>query len=117
MISKVKMQEKIQKFQDFNICPNILHIDADAGGIALALLHLSAGMLKRSDKSKLFKYLIKSIDKNVHESVYKTLICHEKMCLFWFLAFYDLTEYIEYNNKQRCKYSHSPMRLDLVFGL
>ena len=20
------------KFQDFNICPNILHVDADAGG-------------------------------------------------------------------------------------
>ena len=31
------------KFQDFNICPNILHVDADAdadaGGIAIALLH------------------------------------------------------------------------------
>ena len=31
------------KFQDFNICPNILHAeadaDADAGGIAIALLH------------------------------------------------------------------------------
>ena len=29
--------------QDFNICPNILHVDADtdadAGGIAIALLH------------------------------------------------------------------------------
>ena len=37
------MQEKIQnlrlKFADFNICPNILHVDADAGGIAIALLH------------------------------------------------------------------------------
>ena len=30
------MQEKIH---DFNICPNILHADADAGGIAIALLH------------------------------------------------------------------------------
>ena len=43
MISKVKMQEKIQrlKFHDFNICPNILHVDADADadGIAIALLH------------------------------------------------------------------------------
>ena len=43
-MSKVKMQEKISeklKFQDFNICPNILHADADtdAGGIAIALLH------------------------------------------------------------------------------
>ena len=31
------------KFQDFNICPNILHVDAnadaEAGGIAIALLH------------------------------------------------------------------------------
>ena len=29
------------KFQDFNICPNILHVDADtdADGIAIALLH------------------------------------------------------------------------------
>ena len=31
------------KFHDFNICPNILHVDvdadADAGGIAIALLH------------------------------------------------------------------------------
>ena len=33
------------KFQDFNICPNIFHVDADrdsdaeAGGIAIALLH------------------------------------------------------------------------------
>ena len=39
------MQEKIQrlKFHDFNIFPNILHVDADAnadaGGIATALLH------------------------------------------------------------------------------
>ena len=39
------MQEKIQrlKFHDINICPNILHADADAdadeGGIAIALLH------------------------------------------------------------------------------
>ena len=45
------MQEKIQKdFHDFNICPNILHADADtdadAGGIAITLLHLSAGALK-----------------------------------------------------------------------
>ena len=35
------MEEKIQKtlkFQDFNICPNILHADAD-GGIAIALLY------------------------------------------------------------------------------
>ena len=43
IISKVKMQEKIQrlKFHDFNICPNILHADADAdaGGIAIALLN------------------------------------------------------------------------------
>ena len=45
MISKVKMQEKIQrlKFHDFNICPYILHADtdadADAWGIAIALLH------------------------------------------------------------------------------
>ena len=30
-----------EKIQDFNICPNILHMDAnaDAGGIAIALLH------------------------------------------------------------------------------
>ena len=31
------------KFHDFNICPNILHVDADAdadtGGIAIAFLH------------------------------------------------------------------------------
>ena len=45
------MREKIQrlKFHDFNICPNIVHADAnahadadadaDAGGIAIALLH------------------------------------------------------------------------------
>ena len=38
------MQEKNTerlKFQDFKICPNILHADADAdaGGIAIALLH------------------------------------------------------------------------------
>ena len=55
MISKVKMQEKNKKrlkFQDFNICLNILHVDtvahtdADARGIAIALLHLSAGTLK-----------------------------------------------------------------------
>ena len=40
MISKVKMQEKNTerlKFHDFNICPNILHADAnaDAGRIAI----------------------------------------------------------------------------------
>ena len=49
MISKAKMKEKLKKdkFQDFNICPNILHVDAntdadadmDAGDIAIALLH------------------------------------------------------------------------------
>ena len=45
IISKVKLQEKIQrlKFHYFNICPNILHADADgdtdARGIAIALLH------------------------------------------------------------------------------
>ena len=36
------MQEKNTerlKFQDFNICPNILYADADNGGIAIALLH------------------------------------------------------------------------------
>ena len=41
------MQEKIQKdlVQDYNICPNILQVDADAGtdadagGIAIAPLH------------------------------------------------------------------------------
>ena len=40
------MQEKKTerlKFQDFNICPNILHVDADAdadvGGKAITLLH------------------------------------------------------------------------------
>ena len=27
------------KFQDFNICPNILHADAEAGGIAIAPLY------------------------------------------------------------------------------
>ena len=38
------MEEKIErlKFHGFNICPNILHVDADAdadaGGIAIALL-------------------------------------------------------------------------------
>ena len=46
------MQEKNTerlKAQDFNIFPNILHVDADtgtdAGGIATALLHLIAGKL------------------------------------------------------------------------
>ena len=50
MISKVKIQKNTErlKFQDFSICPNIKHADADAdaGGIAIALLHLSAGALK-----------------------------------------------------------------------
>ena len=34
------MQEKIQMdlYSMTNICPNILHADADAGGIAIALL-------------------------------------------------------------------------------
>ena len=48
IISKVKMQEKNTerlKFHDLNICPYILHADADARGIAIALLHLSAGAL------------------------------------------------------------------------
>ena len=37
--------QKRLKFHDFNICPNILHVDADANadadarGIAIALLH------------------------------------------------------------------------------
>ena len=35
------MQEKIQKDWNFktNIWPDILHVDADAGGKAIALLH------------------------------------------------------------------------------
>ena len=35
------MQEKLQKDYNSKICPNILHADADAdaGGIAIALLH------------------------------------------------------------------------------
>ena len=33
-----KNKERL-KFQDFNICLNILHADADAEGIAIALLH------------------------------------------------------------------------------
>ena len=38
--NKIKMQERL-KFQDFNICPTILHADADMDteGIAIALLH------------------------------------------------------------------------------
>ena len=44
------MQEKMQrlKFHDFKICRNILYVDADADaeGIAIALLHQSAGALK-----------------------------------------------------------------------
>ena len=50
MISKVKNARKNTerlKFHDFNICPNILHADADHGGIAIALLHWSAGAIKR----------------------------------------------------------------------
>ena len=41
----LKCKNKIErlKFQDFNICPNILYADADAdvdaGDIAIALLH------------------------------------------------------------------------------
>ena len=36
------------KFQDFNICPNILHVnaDADANSIVIGPLHWSAGTLK-----------------------------------------------------------------------
>ena len=34
------------RFQDFNICPNILYVNANSDGIAIALLHLSAGALK-----------------------------------------------------------------------
>ena len=39
-MQQTKNTEKL-KFQDFHICPNILHVDAntDAGGIAIALLH------------------------------------------------------------------------------
>ena len=41
------------KFQDFNICPNILHVDADtdadanAEGIAIALLHLKCRLANK----------------------------------------------------------------------
>ena len=37
------MQEKNTerlKFQDFNICPNILHVDADADARGIAIAHL-----------------------------------------------------------------------------
>ena len=51
------MKEKVQRdwnSMTFNICPNILHADADAdpnaeadaGDIAIAPLHWSAGVLK-----------------------------------------------------------------------
>ena len=41
---------QVLKFKDFNICPNMLHVEADndARGIAIALLHISAIMLKMS---------------------------------------------------------------------
>ena len=42
-VSKFSPYEWGLRFQDFNICPNILHVnadvDADAGGIAIAHLH------------------------------------------------------------------------------
>ena len=49
-----KKKTKRLKFLDFNICPNILRADihpdvdadTDARGIAIALLHQSAGTLK-----------------------------------------------------------------------
>ena len=40
------------KFQDYHICPNILHVDDDAdwgGGIVIALLHYSAVGLINKD--------------------------------------------------------------------
>ena len=54
---KCKKNTERLKFHDFNICPNILLVDADAdadadaGGIAIAiaLLHLSAGALKMTN--------------------------------------------------------------------
>ena len=45
LIKATKNTERL-KIQDFNICLNILHVDADAGDIAIALLYLSAGMPK-----------------------------------------------------------------------
>ena len=57
------MQEQIQKDLTFAICPNILHADADAnadaeaGGIAIALLHKSAGALTKSECMKLCFYI------------------------------------------------------------
>ena len=41
MISEVKMQEKYRTTKIPRLCPNILSADADAdaGGIAIALLH------------------------------------------------------------------------------
>ena len=42
ILKATKKSERL-KFQDFNICPNILYVDADAeadaDGIAIALLH------------------------------------------------------------------------------
>ena len=61
IISKDKMQEKNTerlKFHDFNICPNSLHADTDAGGIAIALLHLSAGALKIEYLRVVFEVII-----------------------------------------------------------
>ena len=49
-----KKNPEILKFQDLNIWPNNLHVDADAdvdaGGLAIALLHWSAVTLKRGKR-------------------------------------------------------------------
>ena len=56
MINKIILQEiflQIELSEDFDICPNILHVDANAAikaeGIAIALLHSSAVMLKANE--------------------------------------------------------------------
>ena len=51
ILNKSKLQDKNSKrlkFQDFNMCPNISHMDtdADARGIAIAFLHWNAVALK-----------------------------------------------------------------------
>ena len=51
-----KKNTKRLKFNDFEICPNILKVDVytdtDAEGIATTRLHWSAGTLKKLDAPK-----------------------------------------------------------------
>ena len=90
MINKAKMQEKNNerlKFQDLNICPNILHVNADihARGIAIALLYSTKVQVFQVFHEMFFYYIIK----DAFDELYSGSSARDKGTLFQLQHFFN----------------------------